>query len=183
MALISNSTYGYVDLSGNQVFVNTASLTDMGTWSPSPTYAVLNVVLYASALYVCLASNTNVAPSGNASAQWSTLVIVQQGGGGGGVTAQEAYDLAERALEVAETGTAAVDDILLNNIPALRAVSVPDPSKHTFRVLRYLSTVGDGRGGLFTWFSGDSTDDDGDSAIAVTANGSNPGRFIRLSMG
>lgn len=99
MALIANSTYAYVDLDDKQVFVNTDDLTDRGAWSGATAYVFRDVVSYNGANYVCLASNTNTPPDGNISDYWSTLALVRTGSSGH--TADEAYALAEEALETA----------------------------------------------------------------------------------
>jgi hypothetical protein len=100
MALRPNSTYAYTDLSDAQVFVKTGDLTDLLDWSPSTTYSFRDAALYNGAYYVCLTANTNTPPSGNISDEWSTLVLVRDGSSGGH-TADEAYALAEEALETA----------------------------------------------------------------------------------
>ena len=107
-ALQPNSVYAYTNLDEVQVFLSTANLTDRGDWSSATAYAVGNVITYLDALYFCVASNTNEAPSGNLSDYWSSLVLVRSGSGSNSVTAQEAYDLAEDAYTLATNGTTSI---------------------------------------------------------------------------
>jgi hypothetical protein len=100
MALRDNSIYAYTDLSDAQIFVKTSDLTDLLDWSPSTTYSTRNAAFYAGAYYVCLTANTNAPPVGNVSEEWSVLVLVRDGSSQNH-TANEAYALAETALETA----------------------------------------------------------------------------------
>lgn len=100
MALRANSIYAYTDLSEKQVFVKTTDLTDLLDWSSSVAYVVRNAALYNGAYYVCLAANTNTPPDGNLSDEWSVLVLTRDGSSQHH-TADEAYALAEEALDTA----------------------------------------------------------------------------------
>jgi hypothetical protein len=100
MALVANNTYAYTGDDDEQVFVSGSDLTDLGTWSSVVTYSFRQAALYNGAYYVCLLANTNTPPSGNISDEWSVLVLVREGDAGGH-TADEAYALAEEALETA----------------------------------------------------------------------------------
>jgi hypothetical protein len=100
MALRANSVYAYTDLSEKQVFVKTTDLTDMLDWSSSVAYVVRNAALYNGAYYVCLTANTNTPPDGNLSDEWSVLVLTRDGSSQHH-TADEAYALAEEALDTA----------------------------------------------------------------------------------
>jgi hypothetical protein len=100
MALVANNVYAYTSADDEQIFVKGSDLTDLGDWSSAITYSFRQVVSYLGAYYVCLLANTNTPPSGNISDEWSVLVLVREGDPGGH-TADEAYALAEEALETA----------------------------------------------------------------------------------
>jgi hypothetical protein len=79
MALVANSVYAYTNLDDIQVFVGTDELRDRGDWSSAISYAINDAALYQGAYYVCLTANSNTAPDGNISDEWSTLALVRQG--------------------------------------------------------------------------------------------------------
>lgn len=100
MALVANNVYAYTSADDEQVFVKGSDLVDLGAWSSAITYSFRQAAVYNGAYYVCLLANVNTPPSGNISDEWSTLVLVREGDSGGH-TADEAYALAQEALETA----------------------------------------------------------------------------------
>jgi hypothetical protein len=100
MALVANNVYAYTSADDQQVFVKGSDVTDLGAWSAATTYSFRDAAVYNGAYYVCLLANINTPPSGNISDEWSVLVLVREGDAGGH-TADEAYALAETALETA----------------------------------------------------------------------------------
>ncbi len=74
---MTGGIYAYTNSSGVQVFVNSAGLTDRGSWTVDTTYAAGDAVAYLGAVYVSFTTNTNTPPAGNVSADWSVLVLIE----------------------------------------------------------------------------------------------------------
>jgi len=108
MAVVSTTTYQYVDTNLNPYFILGSGLVDSGPWSSSAFYNILNVVQIGVDQYVAIAPNSNAPPTGIVDENWSTLVIVEEGGGSVINAGSDYYarTLAEQALQVAYVGTA-----------------------------------------------------------------------------
>lgn len=130
MVIDDSKTYAYTNANLVRVYVEGSELTDRGDWMPIGSYAVGEVVNYSDALYIAIAGNTGIAPTGTLDDYWSPLVEINEDGGGivsngsdayARMLAQEAdskatealsigsaaYDLAETAYALAISGTAA----------------------------------------------------------------------------
>jgi hypothetical protein len=106
MAVVSNSTYAYVESSSNtRFFIQSGNLNSRGTWVNSAFYVRNDVVTYLGADFICLSDNINTPPDGDYSAQWSILVLVVEGNGSASHTADEAYALAGSAYSIAVFGS------------------------------------------------------------------------------
>jgi hypothetical protein len=100
MALVANNVYAYTSADDGQVFVKGTDITDLGAWSASTAYVFGQAAAYNGAYYFALQANLNTPPSGNITDDWSVLVLVREGDAGGH-TADEAYVLAQTALDTA----------------------------------------------------------------------------------
>lgn len=109
MAVISTTTYLYVDSSLNPYYVQGSQLVDRGAWSSAAFYNLHDVIQIGINQYIALQPNSNTPPTSIVDDNWSTLVVVEEQNGTSTSAGSDAYAraLAEQALELAYTGTQA----------------------------------------------------------------------------
>jgi len=83
MAIVSTTTYQYVDANLNPYFIQGAALVDRGAWSSSAFYTLKNVVQISGGQYVAIAANSGAPPSSIVDKSWSTLIVFEQEGSAG----------------------------------------------------------------------------------------------------
>jgi hypothetical protein len=107
MAVVTTTTYLYVDTNLIQHFVQGSELVDRGPWSSSAFYNPNEVVQIGVDQYVCLVANSNAPPTGIVDENWSTLVIVEEASGSVATAGSDYYAryTADLALQTAWTGT------------------------------------------------------------------------------
>ena len=107
MAVVSTTTYLYVDTALNPYYVQGSQLTDRGPWSSSDFYNPPDVVQIGVDQYITLAANSNTPPTGIVDDNWSTLVVVEEAGSTVVNAGSDYYarTLAELALTTAWVGT------------------------------------------------------------------------------
>jgi len=110
MAVVSTTTYSYVNLALNPYYIQGSQLADRGAWSALTSYSFRDVVQNGGDQYMALQANVGGAlPSGLVNANWSILVIVEEQSQSGTIvvdtTDPVARALAQYALTVAWAGT------------------------------------------------------------------------------
>jgi hypothetical protein len=99
---------------GSTVMIDQDSVNFTGTWSSTGTYVATDhdSAVYGGANYIAVINNIGGVPTyvpRRSPAKWSPLVLIRQGTNTGNHTAEEAYQLAEEANDLATTALAAAN--------------------------------------------------------------------------
>jgi hypothetical protein len=109
---MSQNVYAYQNVDQNTVMVDENNINFTGTWSSTGTYWAddRDAVVYGGANYIAIVDNVGGVPTyipRRSQRNWSSLVLIRAGTTT--YTAQEAYELAEQAIDDAAAAQATAD--------------------------------------------------------------------------